>query len=144
MNDVVNLCSEATRKMWLNLQIKENMLLHKSRIKWDVEGDVNNRYFHCVLKARRRGNFINNIQTESGVLETVGEIKEETRRHFASKFTESNFVRPSLEGISFKSISSGDKSNLEVPFTEEEIKDVIWGCEGSKSPRPDDYNFFFI
>lgn len=92
----MELHNEATRKMWLNLQIKENMLLQKSRIKWDVEVDMNNRYFHFALKARRRGNFINIIQSENGVLESVEEIKAEAMRHFTSKFPEPNFVRPSL------------------------------------------------
>ncbi|XP_058776539.1 uncharacterized protein LOC131650844 [Vicia villosa] len=96
------------------------------------------------MKARRRENFINSIQSENDVLESVGEIKEEVRRHFESKFCEPVFHRPSLEGVSLKAISFREKSNLEELFTEKEIKDAVWGCEGSKSLGPDGYNFFFI
>ncbi|XP_058783599.1 uncharacterized protein LOC131658308 [Vicia villosa] len=144
LGDLVEIRSEATRKMWLNLKIKENMIFQKSIVKWDVEGDLNSRFFHCALKARRRANFINSIDSDNGVLESVGDIKEEVRRHFASKFSDSNQSRPSLEGFSFKAISVGDNFNLELPFTEKEFKDAIWGCEGSKSLGPDGYNFFFI
>ncbi|XP_058755630.1 uncharacterized protein LOC131628840 [Vicia villosa] len=112
LRDVVELMSEATRKMWLNLKIKENMLLQKSRVKWDADGDMNNRYFHCAVKARRRGNFINSIQSENSVVESVGEIQEEVMRHFANKFSEPVFQRPSLEGISLKAISYREKCTL--------------------------------
>jgi len=30
-----------------------------------------------------------------------------------------------------------------MSFTSEEIKEVVWCCEGGKSPGPDDYGFNF-
>jgi len=29
-------------------------------------------------------------------------------------------------------------------FSEEKVKEVVWQCEGSKSPDPDGFNFNFI
>ena len=29
-------------------------------------------------------------------------------------------------------------------FTEEEVKEAVWQCEGTKSPGPDGFNFNFI
>ncbi|XP_058780621.1 uncharacterized protein LOC131654295 [Vicia villosa] len=141
---LVDVRSEATKIMWLNMRLKENILLQKSRVKWDKEGDLNSRYFHNIMKARRRRNFIGSVTTEGGVLDEVGPIKEEVRRHFEEKFSELEAVRPTLEGSMLKSISLVDKGMLEEPFSEEEIKDAVWGCEGTRSPGPDGYNFFFI
>ena len=31
-----------------------------------------------------------------------------------------------------------------VSFSEEEVKEAVWQCGGSKSPGPDDFNFNFI
>lgn len=36
------------------------------------------------------------------------------------------------------------KKNLEEPFSNSEIKEGVWGCEGSKSLEPAGYNFVFI
>ncbi|XP_058765931.1 uncharacterized protein LOC131639452 [Vicia villosa] len=112
VDGLVKVRSEVSRKMWLNMRVKENMLLQKSRARWDREGDMNNKYFHSVLKSRRRRNFIGRITTERGKVEKVEKVKEEIRRHFEAKFEEANSMHPWLEGIQFKSISSADKCAL--------------------------------
>jgi len=33
---------------------------------------------------------------------------------------------------------------LIAEFSEDEIKQAVWQCEGSKSPGPDEFNFNFI
>lgn len=37
-----------------------------------------------------------------------------------------------------------ERTALEVPFSEVEIKEAVWGCGGMKSLGPDGYKFFFI
>ncbi|XP_058751960.1 uncharacterized protein LOC131625078 [Vicia villosa] len=115
---LVKVRSEASSKMWLNMKVKKNVLLQKARVRWDREGDLNNKYFHSILKSRRRRNFIGSITTDRG--------------------------GGGGEGIKFKSISTADKSVLEVQFSKEDIKGAVWGCEWSRSPGPDGYNLFFI
>ncbi|XP_058768560.1 uncharacterized protein LOC131642301 [Vicia villosa] len=124
----------ASKDFWMNLKIKENMLIQKSRLKWLNDGDANSRYFHKVMKARRRRNHIGPLLTESGLVDSVAEVKEEVLSHFANKFKEDVRGRPTLEGISFGVLSRDEKESLEKPFLEEEIKEAIWNCEGSKSP----------
>jgi len=46
--------------------------------------------------------------------------------------------------VEFKSLSTRDNLCLLERFSEEEIRDAVWQCEGSKSPRPDGFNFNFI
>ncbi|XP_058741999.1 uncharacterized protein LOC131614433 [Vicia villosa] len=99
----------ASSRLWLNLRIKENMLIQKSRLKWLNDGDSNSKYFHSVMKERRRRNHIGSITTPSGIIDEVGEVKEEVWRHFDSKFKEANFSRPVLDNVEFNSFVFGGK-----------------------------------
>lgn len=53
-------------------------------------------------------------------------------------------MRPLLEGIQFKSISSANKYALEIQFSNEEIKGVVWCCDRNRIPGPNGYNLLFI
>ncbi|XP_058774298.1 uncharacterized protein LOC131648566 [Vicia villosa] len=134
----------ASRDIWMNLKIKENMLIQKSRLKWLNDGDANSKYFHGVMKARRTHNFIGSIVTEGGIINSVTEIKEEVKNHFEKKFLGDQRERPVLDGISFDTLEEEDMAFLEKLFEDSEIKAAIWDCDGLKSLGPDGYSFFFI
>lgn len=44
----------------------------------------------------------------------------------------------------FNSLDSTQVETLEVRFTMEVIKDVVWSCGGEKSPAPDSFTFVFL
>jgi len=46
--------------------------------------------------------------------------------------------------VNFKEINEEDNFLLIDSFSEFEIRKVVWGCNGSKSPAPDGYKFNFI
>jgi len=52
--------------------------------------------------------------------------------------------RPLLDGIEFQSLDQQHNDTLSGRFTEEEIREAVWGCGGEKSPGPDGINFKFI
>ncbi|XP_058775212.1 uncharacterized protein LOC131649467 [Vicia villosa] len=60
------------------------------------------------------------------------------------RFMEEVCTRPELHGINLKVLSLGDSLDLEKPFSEEEIKDAIWSCDGNKSPGPDGFSLEFF
>lgn len=88
------------------------------------------------MNERRWRNYIGLILSERGMLESVGEVKEEVRRFFSEKFEKSDSNRPLLEEIPFKELSLEERRSLEVPFSNNDIKEAMRGCEGSKSPGP--------
>lgn len=49
---------KANGKFWLNMRIRENMLIQKVRMRWLNEGGVNSKFFHKVMKKGLRRNFI--------------------------------------------------------------------------------------
>jgi len=53
-------------------------------------------------------------------------------------------MRPSLDGVHFKCIGDDDNAALCEIYSEEEIKQEVWECDGDRSPRPNEFNFNFI
>ncbi|GKV09210.1 hypothetical protein SLEP1_g20749 [Rubroshorea leprosula] len=120
------------------------MWQQKSRKMWLRDGDANTKFFHNCVKGRWRRNEINSIQVNGKQIREVGELKVGVAKYFQDLFTESNWLRPKLDGINFKQLSHADNEPLMAEFSEEEIKSAVWDCEPTKSPGPDGFNFKFI
>ncbi|XP_071727135.1 uncharacterized protein [Rutidosis leptorrhynchoides] len=85
-----------------------------------------------------RGLFIDRVWNEN-----PKDIKEEVFNHYKSIFDEPDSLRPSLEDLSYPSISASEVASLESPFSENEIFDVIKDCGSTKAPGPDGLNLQF-
>ncbi|CAK8565039.1 unnamed protein product [Lathyrus sativus] len=70
------------------------------------------------------------------------EVKDEVFQHFSEAFIEDDQDRPTPNGISFNRISEDERMQIEAVFMDNEIKETFWSCDGSKSLRPDKFNFF--
>uniref|UniRef100_A0A803PZS1 Reverse transcriptase domain-containing protein n=1 Tax=Cannabis sativa TaxID=3483 RepID=A0A803PZS1_CANSA len=112
--------SEERRKLkeeWQRLNFEEersNWL--KSKCKWAKEGDANSRFFHNLLNARKARNVISRIEREDGsIIDKEDEIVEELIGFFFR-----NFMPLRQEG-------------------EEEVKRIVFSCEGSKVSGPDGF-----
>ncbi|GKV48276.1 hypothetical protein SLEP1_g55098 [Rubroshorea leprosula] len=86
-------------------------------------------------------NEINEISVGGKVLKQVEEIKKGIMKYYASLFTDEGWKRPTLEGLNFKSISEANRCMLTQPFTEDEVKLVVWSCDSSKAPGLDGFSF---
>jgi len=71
-------------------------------------------------------------------------VRAEAKKLFENRFKASREFGVRLDAVEFKSLSQEDNLSLVAEFTEKEIRDAVWQCEGSKSPRPDGFNFNFI
>ncbi|XP_058774615.1 uncharacterized protein LOC131648899 [Vicia villosa] len=135
---------KASKNIWFNLKLKENMLIQKSRLKWLNDGDSNSKFFHMVMKERRRRNHISSLVTSGGFVNSVEGVKEAVKGHFEEKFKESCFDRPLLDGVFVNSLSEEERRSIEVPFSIEEIKGAVWSCDGTKSMGPDGISLLFL
>ncbi|GJX06282.1 putative ribonuclease H protein [Tanacetum coccineum] len=145
LNEIEREAWMKARKSWVD---KENelrsMLRQKARIKWDVEGDENSRFFHAYFKRRNnktniRGLMVNGLWCEDPKL-----IKAEMARHYKALFSEGTSIRLIFCCDRVEKISVDDAFVVEKDFTEGEIWDAIRGCEGDKAPSPDGFNFKYI
>ncbi|PNX97198.1 cysteine-rich receptor-like protein kinase, partial [Trifolium pratense] len=132
------------KRFWEQLHHKESLLKQKSRMRWVIDGDANSRYFHASIKGRRRKNQLVSIKKGDEWLQGVDCIKNEVKLHFEQNFIEEWLDRPFLSGIEFNKLNDDDNAILLKPFGEEEVREVIWNCDGNKSPGPDGFNLNFF
>ncbi|CAJ2651715.1 unnamed protein product [Trifolium pratense] len=135
---------DLVKKFWEQIHSKESLLRQKARSKWIQEGDSNSRFFHSSIKGRRRRNQIVMLKKGADWLEGVAAIKKEAKDHFSKHLSEEWSLRPFLQGLDFNSLSTDDNAMLLAPFDEVEVKDIIWSCDGNKSPGPDGFNIMFF
>jgi hypothetical protein len=83
------------------------------------------------------------VRDGDNLVHGVDDIKSFVKNYFAKNFTEEWSNHLVLNGISFKSLSEADNLLL-VPFSVDEVRDVVWSCDGNKCPGPDELNFNFL
>ncbi|GJY96661.1 reverse transcriptase domain, reverse transcriptase zinc-binding domain protein [Tanacetum coccineum] len=133
------------RKRWMEKEKEySNMLHQKARIRWDVEGDENSKFFHSFMKRRNnkcnlRGLLVNGVWYEDPMI-----IKAEMARHYRSLFSEAGKSRPIFCSSKVGRISVDDAQRLEMILSENEVWEAIFGCGGDKASEPDGFNFKFI
>lgn len=89
-------------------------------------------------------NGLNGLQHDGVWIHEPAHIKAAVEAHFRDIFNGTWSNRPFPEQISLKQVSMEDNNTLISPFSEEEIREVVCQCDGSKSPGPDGFNFKFI
>jgi exonuclease III len=132
------------KEFWRQLHHKESLLKQKSRLKWVKEGDSNSKFFHESIKNRRRRNQLVALKDGDSWVQGVAEVKSYVKNYFENNFKENWEHRPNLNGIAFNTLSEEDNLSLMAPFSVDEVREVIWSCDGNKCPGPDGYNFNFL
>ncbi|KAM6550152.1 hypothetical protein CsatB_021828 [Cannabis sativa] len=141
-NETLNEERREIKKEWQKLAFEEerNVWL-KSKCKWAKEGDANIRFFHNLLNARKARNTISRIEKENGdVVDKEDEIVEELIGYYTKLYTSERREGMGVEGIFWRQISTESARELERPFDEEEIRRVVFDCEGNKAPGPDGFS----
>lgn len=71
-------------------------------------------------------------------------IKEAIFDFFRKHYKESDMNRPTFTNQRFNKLNDEESKALEATFRDEEIKNAVWLCGGSKAPEADCFNFSFI
>ncbi|XP_060210726.1 uncharacterized protein LOC132637688 [Lycium barbarum] len=133
--------AEYTR--WMGLQ--ESLLKQKSLVDWFEEGDCNTRYFHSVIRERRRKLHIHTIKDHHDNW-TQGDdnIANAAVRHFKHLFNiPHQYKDTNITDCIPKIVTAEDNKILTSIPDIEEIKTAVFSLSASSSPGPDGYNGTF-
>jgi hypothetical protein len=131
-------------ELWRTLKNLDALTFQRSRSKWLKEGDANSRYFHMCINSRMRRNKMTALRTQHGWVDGPIQVREAVVSYFRNHFDNVEWLHPNLDGIDFPLLAHDKVEGLTNIFTLDEITEVVMGCDGSKSPGPDGFNFAFI
>nr|GFB01708.1 RNA-directed DNA polymerase, eukaryota, reverse transcriptase zinc-binding domain protein [Tanacetum cinerariifolium] len=97
-------------------------LMQKARVKWEVEGDENSKFFHGLINSRRKSQSIQGIMHEGVWLSDPKDIKEAFLNFYKKKFSchDSQVSFPSF--MFAHRLNTSDQDLLEAVVSMEEIK----------------------
>nr|GEX32757.1 RNA-directed DNA polymerase, eukaryota, reverse transcriptase zinc-binding domain protein [Tanacetum cinerariifolium] len=109
-------------------------LMQKSRVKWEVEGNENSKFFHGLINSRRKSQSIHGIMHEGVWLSDPKDIKEAFINFYKKKFSchDSQISFPSF--MPAHRLNTSDQDLLEAVVSMEEIKTAVWDCGSNKAP----------
>jgi hypothetical protein len=118
--------------------LKRTMARLRSRISWLKDGDANTRLFHMHARHRKRKNFIGKLIAGERVC-TSHEDKAAVIDDFYDNLLGTCTVREHTINLADLGINAQDMSELELPFTEDEVWRTIQQLPSDKAPGPDGY-----
>nr|GEX99994.1 transposon TX1 uncharacterized [Tanacetum cinerariifolium] len=122
----------------------ENLKKEAMRIRWDVEGDENSKFFHSFVTGRNNKCNLRGLLVNGAWCEDLMVIKAEMAKHYRELFSDAEKDLPIFCSPKVMRISMEEAQMLEMIFSENEVWEAISGCGGNKAPGPDGFNFKFI
>lgn len=102
--------------------MKTLQLKQKSRIRWDLKGDSNSRFFHKAIQQRIRRNQINKLRWRNKFLTTPTDVKKGLLNEFKEFYSNKGGPTPfSLNSLEWMTVSNKDADFMIREFTREEI-----------------------
>jgi hypothetical protein len=141
-NDKRNL---SERETWFRNNLKKHSLALtslkrtiarlRSRIGWLHEGDANTKLFHLHSRHRKRKNFIAKLVSEDQVY-TKHEDKAQLVDLYYEEVLGTSTNREHTINLNEHGVPMFDLSELDSPFSEEEVWATIKGLPADKAPGP--------
>lgn len=110
------------------LKLEESILRQKSQIYWFKDGDANTRYFHVLLRGRRRKLFIHRVKDEEGDwIQGDEEIVEAACNHFQQIFTsEDKLINEEVLNCIPEMVNQDQNEMLQSMPDMDELKQVVF------------------
>ena len=133
---------ETLKKEFHDIMVKKEISIRqKLKVQWAKEGDANSRLFHKLLNARMSKNFISKIELDNGeVMMREEDIVREIVDFFERPYSDEASQILGFDGVEWNGIDTFLSEWLERPFTEEEIREAVFQCDGSKAPGLNGYS----
>jgi hypothetical protein len=125
------------------LEAKRLYWRKRANIRWAKLGDENTKFFHAIATRNYRYNYISHLTTEDGrIINEHGQKAAHLWSSFKEKLGKS--VNTNLMFDFNDIVNRHDLSSLDLPFTTEEIDEVINHMPNDKVPGPDGFIGKFI
>lgn len=110
-----------------------------------MDGDENSAYFHKVCIARRRYNFIAEIQNEENIsLFTDDKIKATFLNFFHKIYISTKSDSWLADKLDWRCIDIADALQLIRPFEDQKVFECINSMSNNKTPRSDGFTIEFF
>jgi len=123
--------------------IEKSRIRQKSRLTNIKCGDANTKLFHIRANSRARKNYIQCLQSDNGIALTHKDKEEVIGDYFRNQLG-TMVPRPDTFLWSALGYNPRDLSELEAPFTQDEIKETIHSMPGDKAPGLDGFTGAFF
>ncbi|OIT28452.1 putative ribonuclease h protein, partial [Nicotiana attenuata] len=122
--------------------VEESVLKQKTQLQWFKDGDANSKYFHSLIRGRRRKLYIHKIKNEDGDWiygdEAIGEAACD---HFQNLFSDpGGTIREDLLSCIPSMITEEDNDNLNKDPTIEELRHIVFSMNPVSAAGPDGLN----
>jgi mannosylglycoprotein endo-beta-mannosidase len=124
------------------LREEEIKWYQRSKSQFILEGDANTRYFHSVANGRHRKKLIHSLVQDEGIIEGHEYLKSYITNYYKGLFgspEEGNFSMDETRIDDIPQVSTKENSLLTAPYSEEEVKKVVFQMEHNKAPGPDGF-----
>ncbi|XVF39325.1 hypothetical protein PTKIN_Ptkin01aG0025400 [Pterospermum kingtungense] len=130
-------------ELWNLYRMEERAWFQKSRIKWLREKDRNTKFFHMAATMRRRLNAIDHLEVNGALCSDPRVVKQVIVAYFEAQI-QANFAIPlRCFDCTFRQLKESSVLELEKPFTEQKVWEVIQNSDRNKAPGPDGFNLNF-
>ncbi|GKB63531.1 putative RNA-directed DNA polymerase, eukaryota, reverse transcriptase zinc-binding domain protein, partial [Tanacetum coccineum] len=128
-----------------DIQKLEDMdTVQKARIKWDIEGDENSKFFHGILKQKRHHQTVKGIMQDGVWITNPQQVKMAFCDFYKEKFKSSDNITNLPTVIPHSSLNNEENLELEKAVSVDEIKAAVWDCGSQKAPGPDGFSLLFL
>ncbi|XP_015084239.1 uncharacterized protein LOC107027648 [Solanum pennellii] len=117
-----------------------------NQLQWFKDGDTNSKYFHSIIRGRRRKLFIHKIVTENGDwIQGENNIAQEACEHFNNIFTgeDKHISEHNLECIP-RMVNQDQNTQLTKVPDLDELKEVVFSMNPNSAAGPDGMNGYFF
>ncbi|XP_069145607.1 uncharacterized protein [Solanum lycopersicum] len=122
------------------------LLEMKTQLQWFKDGDTNSKYFHSIIRRRRRKLFIHQIVTENGDwIQGENNIAQAACEHFTTFFNgeDKHINEHNLECIP-RMINQDKNTQLTKLPNMDELKEVVFSMSSNSAAGPDGMNGYFF
>ena len=123
------------------LKLEYKILQQKTQFHWLKEGDANSKYFHAVIRGKRKRMFINKLMDDSGAwIHGEENIAKEACDYYKGIFSANNdkIQEEILQCINHRTTQQ-QNDELDKILTEDEVKRIIMSMNPNSSPGPDGF-----